>query len=156
MAENDKFLAALVDYMSLAYHEARNVRYLIRAGHLLPQNYSELVNLPNNREEAWKDIQKLRVAAKQVRSVREAEAVFLRRFRIDLDELLVLFKNLNWRHSSMGGNRWADITNAVIGLREAIDSEDPARAVSLVASIREMHHNTNGVGTKLAGLDQIL
>ena len=45
-------LARLAEYVSLVYHEARNVRHLIRAGAVKPEKWKYLIALPTNREEA--------------------------------------------------------------------------------------------------------
>ena len=46
-------LEEFVSYLCLVYHEARNVRRLIKDGHLEAGPYEPLRRLPKNREEAW-------------------------------------------------------------------------------------------------------
>src|SRR3989442_15115044 len=47
----------LADGLALVYHEARNVRFLIRASVIPATGWEKLVALPTNRVDAWKKIQ---------------------------------------------------------------------------------------------------
>jgi len=156
MSESASHVCAFVDYAALAYHEARNVRHLKKDGHIGPGKYERLIDLPKNREHAWRALQDSRAAAKEARSARAAEAVFEKRFGVGLEDLEVLFENPNWKHSKLGGNRWASVTRAVIGLRDAIDQQDVKTAAELVEGILCMRHNTDGVKSKLSDLDRSL
>ncbi len=102
MSESDSHVCAFVDYAALAYHEARNVRHLKKDGHIGPGKYERLIDLPKNREHAWRALQDSRGAAKEARSARAAEAVFEKRFGVGLEDLEVLFEDPNWKHSKLG------------------------------------------------------
>jgi hypothetical protein len=156
MSANENYLFAFVDYVTLTYHEARNVRHLIKERRIHPRRYERLVNLPRKREDAWKALQDSRGAAKKAGSARGAEAVFEERFGVGLEDLEVLFQDENWKHSKLGGNRWASVTRAVIDLRDAIDQQDVKTAAELVEGILCMRHNTDGVKSKLTDLDRSL
>ncbi len=144
----------LSDYVSLLYHEARNVRHLIRAGHISPEGWEKIINLPNNRNDAWKAIQPIRSSAKQSESVAKCLRVFEQRFDADLDTLQEMFDNSNWRHAKMyGGNAWARICATVSQLAEALRSEQiPEQEVAL-EMLRRAEHNTGTVERKLQMLD---
>jgi hypothetical protein len=156
MSVNEDYLSAFVDYVTLTYHEARNVRHLIKDGHIDPRSYERLANLPRNREDAWRALQAFRSAARKASSARSAEAVFEERLGVGLEDLKVLFENQNWKHSKTGGNRWACITRGVINLRDAMDRQDMKAVPELVGTIRCMRHNTDGIDSKLCELDRCL
>ena len=42
-----------MQYLCLCYHEARNVRHLVKAGYVPPQLFERLRLLPTNKIEAW-------------------------------------------------------------------------------------------------------
>jgi hypothetical protein len=47
-------IASFATYVALAFHEARNVRHLVKAGHVDKAPYRMLITgMPTNREEAW-------------------------------------------------------------------------------------------------------
>ena len=151
-----EFIGPFADYVTLVYHEARNVRKLVQGGFLDGKPYERITHhLPKNRWDAWRKLQPLRVAAKKARSAREAERIFHDKFGKDLEELVVLFENPNWRHAKLyGGNRWADITRAVFEFRDAIEGNDLNRASKLEEHIQRMVHNTGGtVEDKIGKLD---
>lgn len=160
MNASENQLSAFVDYVTLTYHEARNVRHPIRAlkkaGQVGLTRYERLRNLPTDRDDASRALQDSRATAKEARSARAAEAVFEKRFGVGLEDLEILFENANWKHSKLGGNRWASVTRAVIDLRDAIDQQDVKTAAELVDGILCMRHNTDGVKSKLSDLDHSL
>lgn len=151
-----KGLGPFVSFVSLSYHEARNVRHLIRGGFLDSAQYELIRSLPTNRAAAWAELQDLRKRASQSTSASAASEVFASRFQLTLEDLVDLFSNLSWRDAPYGGNQWREITQAVIALREALDSEDAASTRDLVESIPVMRHNTGRVGDKLRNLDASL
>lgn len=157
MNASENHLSAFVDYVTLTYHEARNVRHLVGAGHAGLERYRRLINLPRNREDAWRELQALRTAAKSTNSANAVEAVFQKKFGPGLEDLEDLFENPHWRHSAFGGNRWAGITRALSDLRDAIDHQNTRIVSELLATIPQMRHNTPGdVRSKLRGLDRCL
>lgn len=64
------YLSILIDYTTLVYHEARNVRHLLRAHHIEPNDWKYLIALPVNRNKAWEALQDTPRAAKQAESVK--------------------------------------------------------------------------------------
>jgi hypothetical protein len=154
VAENA--FATFVSCLTLAYHEARNVRHLIRAGHLAAGSYQSLVALPVNRVAAWRMLQPLRTKADEAGTGSGAEAVFRKPFGVALADLADLYRDPHWKHSNVGGNAWAGITERLIELRGSLDARDPRRASELAVEIRSMRHNTGEVGEKLALLDRAL
>ncbi len=151
-----EFIGPFVDFMTVVYHEARNVRHLTKGGVVDGQLYERIIHLDIDRWDAWRKLQPLRVAAKKARSAEEAESVFSNRFGKRLEDLVDLFENPNWRHAKLyGGNRWAGITRAVVEFKGTIEAEDSDRASQLQEHVRGMAHNTPGgtVGGKIRELD---
>jgi hypothetical protein len=55
---------SFAEYVALAYHEARNVRHLVRAGRLDKTRYRLLIDaMDKGRDEAWQQLQPLRKKA---------------------------------------------------------------------------------------------
>jgi len=151
--EADQF----VSYVCLLYHEARNVRHLVKQGYLEREPYRRLCDsLATNRYLAWGQLQPIRAEATG-KDWTMAYLTFGQHFNgLLLWDLEALFGNPHWTHSSVGGNRWREIARAVIDLLEAAVSavspsvEDAAR---LLKEIPLMHHNNGTVEEKLADLD---
>jgi len=144
-----------VDCLALVYHEARNVRHLIKAKHLPSTGWEQLRSLPTNRNEAWAHIQSCRRQARQARSASEAAQVFARQFGVGLTGLLDMYENPNWHHAKgYGGNAWAQITRDVIALRKALDGNGSAEFQALVIRLSECRHNNGKLTDKLRALDQ--
>jgi hypothetical protein len=157
MSTDQDEIAAYVSYICLVYHEARNVRHLIRGRHLDPGPYRRLCeSLATNRYQAWAQLQPLRMRAVQ-EGWGGAHLLFWAHFALSLEELEELYGDAHWKHASLGGNRWREVTHAVIELRDSQppwgDSVEKAR---LLREIPLMHHNTGEVGNKLADLDSHL
>ena len=147
----------LPDYVSLLYHEARNVRHLIRAGHISAEGWEKIVSLPNNRDEAWKVIQPFRNSAKEMESASECLRVFEQRFEANLSALQEMFEDPNWRHAKMyGGNAWAQIAATVSKLVQAIQSGQSSDQDAALDALRYAEHNTGTVEAKLQKLDASL
>ncbi|MDQ3986861.1 MAG: hypothetical protein M3280_10260 [Actinomycetota bacterium] len=147
-------LYRFVDLVALTYHEARNVRHLVREGLLEPERYSTLMSLPTNKFKAWKDLSALREEASVQGDVQSALRVFSDRFDITLAELEILYKHEGWRNAQIGGNAWARIAAAVNDLATALGSGDSAAASSLFVQILEMRHNTGVIEEKLDLLEK--
>lgn len=146
----------LSDFLALVYHEARNVRHLVHAGYLPAGKWSELINLPANRLEAWRALQPTRVAAASASSATAAQAVFHSRFAISLADLSELYGNGAWRHArQFGGSAWLHPTRILVDLVPALDSTDP-RYEHLFLTLRESRHNNGFVAEKLRSLDAAL
>lgn len=144
----------LSNYVSLLYHEARNVRHLIRAGHVSTEGWEKIVSLPNNRDEAWKAIQPIRSNAKQAKSASESLRVFEQHFEADLNALQAMFEDTNWRHAKLyGGNAWAHISATVFELAKAIQSGQTSDQNTALNALRRAKHNTGTVEEKLQKLD---
>jgi ribosomal protein S14 len=147
-----------IDSLALVYHEARNVRHLVKEGHLPEPPYRALINLPVNRFAAWRELQPLRIEARDTRSGPGPDAVFRRRFGLSLVDLREMYGNPGWKDSKckLGGNAWAAITEHVIGLRDALAAGDMCRAFAVAIEGRSMDHNTGPVQSKLRQLDESL
>lgn len=143
-------VATFAELVALAYHEARNVRHLVRAGHLDKARYALLISgMPTNRQEAWKALEPLRRQAATASSAREAETVFQRKFDLWLEDLVVISEDPHWSGTQRGGNRWAEIDRTLIVLRSAIDQQDKKRTTELLEQLPLMSHNTGRLGEKL-------
>ena len=153
-----EFIGPFADYVTLVYHEARNVRHLVRDGHVEKESYKRIISsLSENPEIAWQQLQRVRIATKKAKSTKRIEKIFQDRFGKDLEELVVLFRNPEWRHAKLrGGNEWAKVTRAVIEFRDAIETNNVGRASELREYIRGMDHNTGKVEAKLYKLDAYL
>ena len=150
-------MAFFVDYLALAYHEARNVRHLVKGGHLDKSRYRLLIDsLPTNRNEAWEQLQPLRRKAARANSAQAAEAVFRREFDLSLEDLATVSDNPMWSGTRRGGNRWARIDRVLIELRTAIDQADDKLAAKLFQELPLMCHNTGRLGEKLKLLNSLL
>ena len=144
----------LSDYLSLLYHEARNVRHLIKETYLPDSDWQKLVALPSNRSQAWKAIQKIRNQSKSSKTAGEARSVFQTRFDVGLDQLLVMFNNPNWKHAKWyGGNAWANVAKLVIDLAQAIDNGNHTEAENMLDSLCKARHNNGLLIEKLRDLD---
>jgi hypothetical protein len=148
----DSTLEEIVDLLCLVYHEARNVRHVIKKGLVGGEPYKALVNLPTNREEAWAAIEQVRREAVKAGSAGSAAAVFQRRFGRSLGDLEQLYRAPFWKNSAYGGNKWVPICSKVRELVEALDSGQTAQAGELRRSIPTMEHNTGLVREKLCRL----
>ena len=148
-------LTALADYTALIYHEARNVRHLIKAGHLPGAPWSPLTNLPANRHMAWQQIQPTRTEARSFAKPSAVLDAFQARFGASLEELLVMYRNPNWKHAkAYGGNAWAAITEHVISLADAISRSDHVAIESPLSKLATTSHNTGALADKLRNLDE--
>jgi len=152
----DQALRIFVDYLALSYHEARNVRHLIRAGHTEPGPYAHILQLSRHREEAWRQLQPLRSMAHLCESAKAAEELFRRRFGLCLEDLANLFANPGWKDSSRGGNQWAYVVRDLIELRQALSVQELDTLSTLLESIPRMPHNNGILSSKLRRLDGAL
>jgi len=154
---NPDRIESLADYVSLIYHEARNVRHLIRDSHFSPIGWERIISLPTNREEAWKAVQSTRQRAYRASSPKELMGIFMSRFGVDLRELQEMFENPNWRHAnSYGGHAWVQIVKDVREFVQAIESGDEERQKDCLRRLKEAEHNTGLVQLKLKRLDSVL
>jgi hypothetical protein len=155
MSESE-ILETFTDFCSLCYHEARNVRFLIRQGFANADKHGILRELPTDRYEAWRAIQPIRMKAKRDGTVVGVKRLFEERFRIGLPDLVVLFQNQGWRNSSRGGNQWANIASAVSDLGLALESRDWGRVQAINQQLLKIRHNNGNALEKLRELDQWL
>lgn len=149
-------LDLFVAYLCLVYHEARNVRHLVKERFRERGPYQYLQTLPTKREAAWAAVQDLRRRASRTGSATAASEMFADRFRLALEELVDLYEDTHWRNYPLGGNQWSGITRSVIELRDALDQGDAERVSDLLSRIPAMTHNTGQVGEKLRRLDAAL
>jgi hypothetical protein len=155
--EESSVLQAFTDLVTLVYHEGRNARHLIHAGLIKdPQPYNRLTYLPRNREKAWKLLQKLRNAAKMRPDAAKVADAYSRHFGLTLEEMSHLFHHEGWRHSKVGGNRWAAITDSVIPLRDTLVDGRTEEAEKVADRTLSMNHNRGVVVDKLRNLDHAL
>ena len=141
------------DGLTLVYHEARHVRFLIKREYLASTGWENLRSLPRNRCDAWKHLQPLRQAAQLKQTAAEAAAVFRQCFHQGLNELLDLYTNLNWKHASLGGNMWHRVTELVAALAQAIDCGDADAIQKACVSLLNGQHNTGTLREKILDLD---
>ena len=149
-------LPLLVDYVALVYHEARNVRYLIRVRAVEPEAWKYLVALPVNRHKAWEVLQRIRAEAHQAETVRAALLPFERRFKVTLEHLRVLYDNPAWRNAVYGGNAWKAIATLVWRLAAALEKDQSDEVSGLLTMLSRAQHNTGSVVAKLRQLDEAL
>jgi hypothetical protein len=150
-------VADYVSYVCLVYHEARNVRHLVKQGYLEREPYRRLCDsLATNTYVAWSQLQPVRAEATE-KGWTMAHLIFGIHFNgLLLWDLEALFGDPHWKHSPVGGNRWRDVTRAVIDLLEAFASPSADASESLLREIPLMRHNTGLVGEKLEHLDAYL
>ncbi|MBI3974910.1 MAG: hypothetical protein HY334_00790 [Armatimonadetes bacterium] len=147
-------LARLADYVTLVYHEARNVRHLIRARAVEPEQWKYLVALPVNRHEAWQALQEVRVQARRVKSTAALLRVFERRFRVSLAQLVALYGQEAWRDAPYGGNAWETVAGLVGQLASCLEAGRLSAADGLLEALSIARHNTGAVRDKLSQLDR--
>jgi len=157
-AKKTLVMQTFTDLVTLVYHEGRNVRHLVKDGRIdEPKRYSRLINLPCNRVGAWRVLQKLRDAARARADVTQVERVYSRHFGLTLEEMKRLFEHQGWRHSkSVGGNKWAAITDSVVQLRNALVDGRIEEAKRVADRTLSMCHNTGRVSKKLEDLDSAI
>ena len=148
-------LPQLVDYTTLVYHEARNVRHLIDAQAVEPEKWDRLRSLlPRNKNEAWEKLQDIRSKAQQAKSVQTALLLFEQRFNVTLAQLQELFDNPAWRHARLyGGNAWKEITRLVLCLTIALEKENYNEVNKILEKLSQAEHNTGSLSAKLRQLD---
>ncbi|MCX5888704.1 MAG: hypothetical protein NTY36_04545 [Deltaproteobacteria bacterium] len=146
----DELLRTFVDFICLLYHEARNVRHPIKEAKLAKEEkYLRLLNLPNNRDEAWVEMAKLREKASEYDNADKIINLFQKKYEISLQGILALYKEPCWKNTSYGGNRWAPICFKVLELVETIKTGDIVNSKQLIIEILKMEHNTGLVCEKL-------
>lgn len=151
-----RHLSWLVDYVALVYHEGRNVRHLLQAQAVAPEQWKYLVALPVNRNKAWEMLQGIRWEARKAETARAALVPFERRFKVTLEQLEVLYANPAWRNAAYGGNAWKTITQLVRGLAAALEEDRLAEADGLLETLSRARHNTGAVTAKVRKLDEAL
>lgn len=158
MTEREE-IKAFAAFAALAYHEARNVRHLVQERVLDRAPYRQLIDgLPQERKNAWRQMQRIRRHAAAAATAACAEDVFRQSFGLSLAGVASLSQHPGWKDNApgRGGNQWAAIAEAVIELRDAIDGGRDERVSELIQRIRRMQHNTGRVGEKLDSLDASL
>lgn len=146
----------LIDYVALVYHEARNVRHLIRKRAVEPESWKCLRGLPVNRNKAWKALQDIRSEAQKAGTVRAALLPFKRGFKVTLEQLQGLYDNPAWRDADYGGNAWKAITELVRRLAVALENGQSDEVSGLLAMLSQAQHNNGSLTTKLRQLDEAL
>ena len=149
-------LVEFADFVTLVYHEARNVRHVIRAGAVDLEPWKQIVSLPTNRDDAWVALQDIRQTARSRADVRSTLQGLEERFRVALPQLEDLYGNAAWRNSAYGGNAWFGITKSVRRLAECLDQRMGEEAAEVRACLLAARHNTGTVMEKLRRLDEVL
>ncbi len=153
MTESE-YIHLLGDYVALVFHEARNVRHLVREGVIEPDPWKYLTSLPVNRDSAWKELQGLRGEARSARTSHELVKLFEDRFHVSLSQLVEMYEHRAWRGNAYGGNAWATITRLVGELVVYLDSGRFAEAQQVLDRLKSTHHNTGRLNDKLTNLDR--
>lgn len=147
-------LLHIVDLICLVYHEARNVRHPIKAGKLADASkFARLLNLPTNRDDAWRHMSSLRNHAVNSGTIEAACKVFEQAFGVGLKDLVVLYEMPIWKHSAYGGNKWAGISSKICHLVDAMKITNELHAPGLYRDVLSMDHNTGRVADKLRRLN---
>lgn len=147
-------ISLLSDGLALVYHEARHVRFLIRARHRPGAGWEQLVSLPRNRVEAWRAIWPVRESAARRPHAGDAARLFEERFGRSLEDLQVLYADPHWKHATaVGGHAWRDVASSVIALRDAIDQAPPGVVDPACARLLGARHNNGLVRDKIVELD---
>ena len=144
----------LADYVALVYHEARNVRHLVRARAVEQDQWKYLVALPVNRDEAWRALQDTRAQARRAGSAAEILQIFERRLRVSLTHLASLYANPGWRNQPFGGNAWKGIADLVGKLASCLEAGRLSDADELLQTLLLARHNTGALSDKLTRLNQ--
>jgi hypothetical protein len=91
--------------MIFLYHEACNVRHLVKKGYPIDPKFLSLRDrLGTNRCQAGKQIRPLRLKACKARAHREIEITFEKQFKLTLDDLVDLYAYPSWEGTPYGGN----------------------------------------------------
>jgi len=147
----------LVDGLTLVYHEARHVRFLIEKGYLPSEGWEQLVSLPRNRVEAWRQLQPIRKAALGASTTAHAAALFERKLRRSVEQLANLYDNSHWKHAAaVGGHAWRGVTARVLELGQAIETQDAALVIRACDALVGARHNNGLIRDKLLDLDQAI
>lgn len=148
-------LPDIVDIICLVYHEARNVRHPAKSGKLADASrYGKLINLPTNRDDAWRALDDLRTRAAASGSVQAAVKSFEQTFGLGPEDLRSLYAMPIWKGSACGGNKWADISARVCDF-VASSTADGLPDDALYREILSMSHNTGKVSEKLGRLKAV-
>jgi hypothetical protein len=153
MAAKD-LLPNYVEFLALAYHEARNVRQLFRQNAVSRKTYEPLAqHLPPDDQEAWKRLIAVQQGATEAESASAAADVFMSELGCSAADVSSLFENPGWKRIPQhGGQRWAAIAKRAAELGAAIDRDDETAAKEIAAAIESMRHNSGTVHEKLARL----
>ena len=143
----------LVDLVCMIYHEARNVRHTIKARRVPDEaRFALLVNLPTNRDEAWRQMRMCREAARTGKGSSAIAATFERTYRVTVVELAELYERPIWKDSPTGGNAWASIAREVARALRLHETGQRSECEATMAAILQMPHNTGLVVEKLRRL----
>lgn len=147
----------LGDLVCMIYHEARNIRFPLQAGTITPKEaprYKLLTSLPKNREDAWRQMQPLRIVASG--AISSPSTIYEKKFGLSVGQLADLFERPIWRDLFRGGNKWGAIARKVQECLVAHETGDCAKRDDLVQEVLLMSHNTGLLHTKLRDLKKSL
>lgn len=147
-------ITLFTDIVTLLYHEARNVRHLLKKAGVPPEFQVLRDGLATNRYEAWRQLQPVRREAASQLSGSDVERVFKSHFGLAIDDLVDLYNHHGWKGSDYGGNAWLPIAIRASEIRDLIDAGEEKEADELAGLVLVSSHNTGKVGDKLRDLDR--
>ena len=143
-----------VDGLTLVYHEARNVRFLIKEGYIERDGWERLTSLPRNRIEAWRDLQQMRRAGRSCSKASSAAELFAAHFSQSIIVVQRMYENSNWKDAAaVGGHAWRKVANSVSSLGHSLEDEADGEIPQKCYAILEGRHNTGFLRDKILGLD---
>ncbi len=143
------------DGLTLVYHEARHVRFLIKAGHVSATGWEHVVSMPRDRVKAWRELQSVRQGARCSSTAREAARLFEERLGHTLEDLQLLYENPNWKDAdAIGGHAWRRVTALVSALGDAIDQKDSTEIGRSCDGLLQARHNNGVLREKIRELDR--
>jgi hypothetical protein len=83
-----------------------------------------------------------------------AHAAFADHFGVDLEMLVTLYRHPAWNHTNTGSVRWAEVSAALVELRDTMERGDGVAVQDLLARLPNMRHNTGSVREELDRLDR--
>jgi hypothetical protein len=156
MTTTAEAIPILVDGLALAYHEARHVRVLTKAGHLSLDDWAPFIDLPRDRIEAWRTILARRQAAALETDAKTAATIFATEYGRPAADLAVLFSNPHWIEAAVGGQSWRQVIARVLTLRDTLAAGDPAQFEPACARLVNFKLDDGRLRDRIAGLDRAI
>jgi hypothetical protein len=132
--------------LALSYHEARDVRHLLSKGYIRSaEQWKRLIDLPKNRNEAWRKIMPVLEESISTGNPVGASGIFVRWFGVSLKDLRVIFGNEKWKHYRLGGNAWEKIAAEGFALAKSVEMQDQEGALPSTQRLSELLRDTTPV-----------